>query len=102
MSTEWRTEEGQVVAVTRWGGASRGVRVEVEVPDAEWEAVEWVVSESGSERVSRSELESRGTVVRWDRWRANSRRRSLERSAQRWAHEPSVAHALLSAAQSVE
>ena len=100
MSTEWKNEEGKVVCVVSWGGASRGVRVLVKVAKQEWESTEVVVSESG-EVSTRQEVESKGTVVEWTRWTAHSVVVAWEKAARRWAESghQAVAHACAAEAQ---
>ena len=98
MSTQW-TNNGTVVAVTRWAGVARGKVVEVE-SGVNWEEVETVTDECGNE-VSRETVEENATVVSWNRWRANARANGWKAVGKRWAEsgEENVAHRCAAEAQ---
>ena len=98
MSTQW-TNNGAVVAVSRWAGEARGKVVEVE-SGVNWEEVGTVTDEGGNE-VSREEVEEGATVVSWNRWRANRRANDWKAVSRRWAEsgEETVAHKCAAEAQ---
>jgi len=98
MASEWKNQEGQMVARRFWGGSSRGVVVQVQVPAEQWEACDVVVSEGGQE-VPRGEVVRNASVVPWSRFAANSEAVAWQRAAQQWASHPSVAHACAAQAQ---
>lgn len=108
MGTEFRNEQDEVMGNRWFGGTDRGVQVQAEFTEQQWNSMDQEQSVTGDDgsrwdtmREWMAEMQATSTFTWMNRFTMNRRARDWEQTADRWfrAGHVEVAHGAVCAAQ---